>query len=483
MSHRTWLAAALLLLATASARAHFLFVRVLPAAEGGRAAEVYFSELAEAGDPRFLAKVAAGTKLWLQKPPGEFTPLPFHQAPDRLRAWVPVSGSLVVAGRCDYGVLGRPNQTPFLLRHFPKALAGDPAELNRLKPHGQLPLEVAATIDADTVRLTALRDGKPVPGAEFVTVDERLTNTKLTADAEGVAAWKPPAEGVYSVYTRDTRKEPGEYAGKKYEEIRDFATVAFAWPLVRRRADPAAVALFEEAVAARAAWQNFPGISAHLEGNQDGRRFSGTVTVDAKGGVTFADDVPDRAEAVADWVQEQLESIVQHRLARPASAAKPVVHFAAARDEHPLGRLMVFEGGKFASSYRVRDRQIQVVNRNLGKENMTITVLENDKNAEGKYLPRSYAVRYWDAATGRLLRTETVRDDWRRLGSWDLPAGHWVTTATDAGLSVRGFTLGKHELGRGRGSRERIGNAWHGVTGQLALWLCDSGVRGVDVTA
>src|SRR5438067_10277086 len=103
MSHRTWLAAALLLLATASARAHFLFVRVLPPAEGGRAAEVYFSELAEAGDARFVEKIA-GTQLWLQKTPGAFEPLTVHKAPDRLRAWVPETGAVVVAGSCTYGV-------------------------------------------------------------------------------------------------------------------------------------------------------------------------------------------------------------------------------------------------------------------------------------------------------------------------------------------------------------------------------------------
>ena len=51
------------------ARAHFLFIRILPPAEGGRAAEVYFSELAEAGDPRFIAKIAH-TELWLQTASG-----------------------------------------------------------------------------------------------------------------------------------------------------------------------------------------------------------------------------------------------------------------------------------------------------------------------------------------------------------------------------------------------------------------------------
>src|SRR5262249_14436595 len=59
------------------AHAHFLFVRIGPPAEGGRSAEVYFSELAEAGDPRFIDKIAQ-TQLWLQTTPGKFEPLKVH---------------------------------------------------------------------------------------------------------------------------------------------------------------------------------------------------------------------------------------------------------------------------------------------------------------------------------------------------------------------------------------------------------------------
>ena len=63
--------------------------------------------------------------------------------------------------------------------------------------------------------------------------------------AAGRVSWKPPSEGRYSVYTRFTRKEAGEFAGQKYEEIREFATIAFTWPLESKGADPKAVALFE----------------------------------------------------------------------------------------------------------------------------------------------------------------------------------------------------------------------------------------------
>jgi hypothetical protein len=62
------------------ARAHFLFIRIGPPAEGGRAAEVFFSEQAEAGDPRFIDKIA-GTQLWVQKTPGKFEPLKAVKGP------------------------------------------------------------------------------------------------------------------------------------------------------------------------------------------------------------------------------------------------------------------------------------------------------------------------------------------------------------------------------------------------------------------
>src|SRR4029077_11849555 len=85
------------------ARAHFLFIRIGAQAEAGRSAEVYFSEQAEAGDPRVIAKVAH-TRLWVQARPGEFRELAVQTGTDRLRAALPAERSLVVIGECQYGV-------------------------------------------------------------------------------------------------------------------------------------------------------------------------------------------------------------------------------------------------------------------------------------------------------------------------------------------------------------------------------------------
>src|SRR5439155_21649521 len=97
-------------------------IRIGTQAEAGRSAEVYFSEQAEAGDPRFIAKVAH-TKLWVQARPGEFRELAVRPGADRLRAALPADRSLLVVGECQYGVLARPNQSPFLLSVYPIAMA------------------------------------------------------------------------------------------------------------------------------------------------------------------------------------------------------------------------------------------------------------------------------------------------------------------------------------------------------------------------
>ena len=434
----TWLGS------TTAAHAHFLFVRILPPAEGGRFGEVYFSDAADAGDPRFIEKIA-GTKLWLQAKPGIFEPLTVHKAADRLRAMVPASGCFAIVGECTYGVLGRAKQPSFLLRHYPKAVAGAADAVAGLLPRPEIPFEIHMRPDAKGVELVALRQGKPVPNAKFSAVAADLKSVDFSADAQGKARWQPPAPGAYAVYAGQTLHEAGTYQGKKYEEIREFTTIAYTWPLEGQGADPAAVKMFQEAMAARAAWKSFPGFSAEVAARVDGRTWKGAATISAKGDVEL--EMPD--EVATPWVQEQLESLVLHRLARP-EGKPPVLRFADQDLTHPLGRLLLFEGGQFASSYRVKDKQIMVVNRQMGKRNMTITVLDNDKNADGQFLPRSYTVQYWDAATGQLARSEAIQNRWARVGAWDLPTQLTTVTSSGTGQSVKTMSLAKHRLLEGK---------------------------------
>lgn len=431
---------------TSAARAHFLFVKVGPMAEGGRSAEVYFSEQAEAGDPKFVKKIA-GTRLWLQTRPGVLEPLPVSKAADRLSAPVPPGGSMSVVGVCEYGVLARPKETPFLLRYYPKAVAGRPEVVNALSPSklAEIPLEIMGTFESGRVKLAVYRNSQPMPKAVFHTVDSDLNNSEVTAGEDGFATWTPPKTGQYSIYVKDIVNQGGSHNGQRYDEVREFATLAFSWPLDRHDADPEAIVMFEKAIATRATWPGFPGFTASAAGVVDGRAFNGKVAVSSTGEVKV--DVDD---AVArPWLEDQLASIAMHRLpenARGASAEKPVLRFADDEEDNPLGRLLAFEGGRFASSYRVKDDQIVTVNRHIGRQTMTIRVLDNTPNGEGKFLPHNYLVQYWDAVTGRLNRVETVEERWTRVGKWDLPARHTLSTASDSGLATRSVTLTGHKL-------------------------------------
>ncbi|MEI8020112.1 MAG: DUF3386 family protein, partial [Schlesneria sp.] len=358
---------------------------------------------------------------------------------DRLRAHLPADGSVSVTGYCEYGVLER--EVPFLLRYYPKAIAGSIADVNALKPNDKSTLEIVPTLSSDSISLVLLDHGTPVPDVVFTSIDDTLNNVELKANREGRATWKPTGSGHYCVYTKVVRQKEGELAGKKYHEIREFPTLAFRWPVERAGGDALATELFEKAISARARWHDFRGFSADIDGTYDGRSFSGSVLIAKDGAVELKIDQP----VAEDWVNEQLKSLVMHRM-ESSGRSPPVLRFADQDVHNPLGRLLTFVGGRFASSYRVKDNQLKVVNRNLGKENMTITVLENDKTPEGKYLPHLYHVQYWNAVDGSLQRTETFENRWARIGKFDLPAMNTLLTSSASGLGVRSFRLTNHSL-------------------------------------
>ena len=421
------------------AEAHFLFIRIGGQAEAGRQVDVFFSEIARAGDPLFVPRIAH-TKLWMQTTPGKFQPLKVRELPDRLRSRLPAGGAVAVSGECTWGVLVR--DVPFLLRYFPGAIHGEAKTLNTLKPRPKVPLQITATVHEDRIEMVALANGKPLPGAMFTTVDDDLVNEELKADKNGRVVFRPDTEGHFCVYTKRVTPGEGTHDGKKYTETRDFATLAFQWPLISSGGDEDAITLFENALAKRANWAGFPGFTAAVGGHVDGRAFGGTARVSADG--TVALDI-DEKHAV-EWVEDQLGSMVLHRRAPTKKRARPVLRFADQDEEHPLGRLLTFVGGAMASSYRVRDGEITVVNRAIGPQHMTITVLGNRPNAEGKSLPRSYSVQYWDGKTGKLLRTQSIQNRWTRVGRFDLPTRLTVTTASQTGLNVRSLKLAKHKL-------------------------------------
>jgi hypothetical protein len=180
--------------------------------------------------------------------------------------------------------------------------------------------------------------------------------------------------------------------------------------------DPAATKLLADARAARALYQNFPGLSADIEVNLEGKATRGHVEVGEKGKATLTLDNPDAAK----WAKNTLESIIAHRLSSGPDDETPCA-FDDSDEHHPLGRAIRVLNDEFHSSYRIRDRQVIVVNRQVPGARFTITVLKNIVTKENKFLPASYIVNTWDAKTNALTSSEAHHQTWQRIGVYDLP--------------------------------------------------------------
>ena len=206
------------------------------------------------------------------------------------------------------------------------------------------------------------------------------------------------------------------------------APALFAGDKDAKPADPAATKLLADARAARAVWKRFPGFTAEVEVNIDGQATKGRVTVDPTGDVTL--QLPDAA--AERWAKGTLASVVGHRLDDGGGADTPCA-FEDDVSDHPLGRAVRVLSDEFHSSYRIRDRQVIVVNRDMKDARFSITVMENEVNKEGEFLPDCFVVNTWDVKTNALAGSETHRQTWKRVGAFDLPESILVVAAKDNG--------------------------------------------------
>src|SRR5262249_38136634 len=154
-----------------------------------------------------------------------------------------------------------------------------------------------------------------------------------------------------------------------------------------RKADPEATKLLADARAARANWHEFPGFSADMEVNIEGKAHRARLAVTPKGDVQFKLD----DEAAGHWARRILGSLVGHRMDSGRGGDSQCA-FPHNNTANPLGRAITVLDDEFHSSYRIRDRQVIVVNRTTKDSKFTITVLENMVNEEKQFLPVSYVV-------------------------------------------------------------------------------------------
>lgn len=183
----------------------------------------------------------------------------------------------------------------------------------------------------------------------------------------------------------------------------------------KRKEQAEATLMLAEARTARAVISNFGGMTADVILTIGSKEYRGVVQVDSQGKVVIGEIVGQNAA----WAKRVLASAISHRLSNP-KAEKTQCAFADEDKTHPLGRLVNLLNDGMHSSYRIRDNQIMVVNRLKDGVKFSITVQENMKNEEGKYLPVAYSVHHW-SQDGALEKTEAHTQGWVRMNGMDLP--------------------------------------------------------------
>jgi uncharacterized GH25 family protein len=207
------------LLVAATSQAHFPFI--VPE-NAGAGAKVVFSDDLNADTNVNIEKIA-NTKLTLRDSTGKETALSWKKEDGFYGVNLPGTGTRIVYGITDFGVLQKGDTKPFKLIYCPKAIIGDPTE--KVATVGEkLALEIVAITSFGKVKFQVLAVGKPVADAEVTVLLPDSGKKAVKTDKEGFTT-EFAGSGRYGVVAKLFENKSGDHAGKKYEEIRNYATL------------------------------------------------------------------------------------------------------------------------------------------------------------------------------------------------------------------------------------------------------------------
>lgn len=210
------LASVLLAASTKISRAHFVFV--VPG-KGGEAT-VLMSETLKPEDEVNVA-IIKGTKLSVKTADGT-VPLALRKGSDNAyHVVVPGSGKRVLHGSLDLGVTQR-GEVPNVLRYYPKTVLGAADGVTI----GDLPVEIVVVKAGEGIKLKVLGDGKPQSNSEVTIILPDGSQEIARTDKDGLTETYTKS-GRYGAWARFWEDTPGERDGKKYAQVRSYATLVF----------------------------------------------------------------------------------------------------------------------------------------------------------------------------------------------------------------------------------------------------------------
>ena len=216
-----------LVLATGSARAHFVWVAHENGDGNDPEVRVYFGEAAQPDAAKYLDMVTR-LKVWHRGAEEEYTSLDLHRVESDSKGWfrgdLP-SNQGIVEATCLFGVFSH-GERSLLLNYYAKSLKSDAN--NGLSRSRKLDLDVVPRVVDGVMRIGVFWKGQPLEGSQVVVSPPQGEPSELETDSRGVASLKAPLPGAYQVRARQIVKESGEFDGRKYDEAQHYSTLTFA---------------------------------------------------------------------------------------------------------------------------------------------------------------------------------------------------------------------------------------------------------------
>lgn len=221
---KRFLASAVVLVLATTASAHFAYI--LPSADRSKV-QVVFSDLLEPDTKVSIDKIAA-TTLYSVDANGKHLPLKWTKGEHALLADLPGKDVQVIGGVTDYGFIQSKHtqNKPVWLKYYPKAILGDATAAEKIRLGDKVPLEIVAIVRDGKIGFQALLKGKALAGAEFgILTPGAEKSEKTTTESDGTIKTRFDKPGRYGVRVSHFEPITGQLDGKKYEEIRHYATL------------------------------------------------------------------------------------------------------------------------------------------------------------------------------------------------------------------------------------------------------------------
>lgn len=194
--------------------------------------------------------------------------------------------------------------------------------------------------------------------------------------------------------------------------------------------------LFQAAYENRYTWDsNFPGFDADVSVTIDGKTRTGKVkiTPDLSVEVTMNDrkltsrttTSPSGEEKTVEvdeeqeWLINQLKDVVTHRKWKAFEDAHGKSGFTLGETDTTGAVEILVTGDAMGSNYKVRDRQISMVSRVMGRMGFVINHLEHLDTGAG-YISSSYSVIFRNPQTDEITRQARFEDSYEKFGDYYL---------------------------------------------------------------